>query len=289
MKKARKLIEQGKLNEAESILQNETGTEALYLKGLIAFKQDRYDSAIALLQKAVEQDNSQARYHETLGQAYGLKAQHSGAVKGAMLLPKVKKSFQKALEIDPESLNAREGLFMFYLFSPGVAGGDEKKALEIANALLEQNPGHGHLLLALYAAKHQDNAAAENNFEKALELSADDAEIARRASRYFLETNNISRAKKAVERLRSICPDELMTLLALGDLARLKEDFETANSWYKKALAKNDAFFPARMKMAKNLAASGHKDEAAENYRYILEHQAKSPAAGMARQELNKL
>jgi len=75
----------------------------------------------------------------------------------------------------------------------------------------------------------------------------------------------------------------------MGDLMRLKKDFKNANIWYKKALDKNDNFFPARLKMAKNFIQAGQKDEAVSIYKHILEHNAKSPAAAIARGALKSL
>ncbi len=284
-----KLINAGKLQEAKSLVTNISGSQALYFLGLIAFKQDQYDLAIGYLQKAVDEDKTAVHYYEILGQAYGLKAQQSGPVKGAMLLPKVKRAFLKALELNPDALEAQKGLFMFYLFSPSVAGGDKQKALDIANNLMEHNPAHGHLLLALYAVKNKETVQAENHFNAAFQHGGDDAEIVQRVSRYFLENENIPKAEQAVRQLMQLRQDDIASLVAMGDLMRLKKDFKNANIWYKKALDKNDNFFPARLKMAKNFIQAGQKDEAVSIYKHILEHNAKSPAAAIARGALKSL
>ncbi len=199
MQDAVKLVEQGQFQKAQEAFealykQDTKNPDYLYYLGYIALKQDRFDEALEYLNKAEKHNENDPRIYEALGEAYGFKAQRSGPLKGAMLVPKAKKAFQRALELDAESIRAREGLFMFYLFLPGMAGGDENKAQELADEIAQHDAAHGHMAKALILAKQKKSEQAETEFSKASELAPEDMEIQLRAGMFFLQINKNEQA-----------------------------------------------------------------------------------------------
>ncbi len=294
MKQAMEMIEQGNLQGALEILkplydQNKTNAETNYLLGVIAIKQDRYDDALSFLTQAEKQNPDDARVYEAFGEAYGLKAQNAGMLKGAMLMPKIKKSFERALELNPGSLRANEGLFMFYLFVPSPAGGNEKKAVQIATEIASINEAHGYMAEALIKAKSGATEEAAVQFEQALQKAPQDKEVQMKAGRFMLQNGRLDLAEKAFKTVVSNNPFDPAGYDALGQFYLKDNNAEKALEQFNGALEKNPAFYPAKLNRAKAFSELGKTDDARSDLEEILKQHAKSPLAARAKELLAKL
>ena len=294
MKRVMDMIEQGNLPGAVEILtpmheQDKKNAEVNYLLGVVAIKQDRHDDALVFLTQAEKQNPEDARVHEAFGEAYGLKAQNAGMLKGAMLMPKIKKSFERALELNPNSLRAHEGLFMFYLFVPGPAGGSEKKAAQFAAEIASINEAHGHLAEALIKAKSGAKEAATTEFEKALQKAPQDGEVQMKAGRFMLQNEKFDLAEKAFSAVISNSPFDPVGYEALGQLYLAQKNPEKALDSFNKALEKNPAFYPAKFSRAKAYINLGNTDKARSDLEEVVKQHAKSPFAAKAKGLLAKL
>jgi tetratricopeptide (TPR) repeat protein len=76
------------------------------------------------------------------------------------LARRFRKEVDLALQLDPNNLDANSDLLEFCLEAPGIVGGDNQKAADIADHMLRVNPARGYLL-KLDIATHQKRAASE--------------------------------------------------------------------------------------------------------------------------------
>jgi len=288
------LIESGQLVEANEKLSSVIKTdpqnsEALYLKALLSFKRDQFADSVAIIQNAIKITDQDYRFYELLGQAMGLKAQMSGALKGAILLPKIKSAFLKAIDLNPKALKAKEGLFVLYLFTPSVAGGDEAKAIEIIEDIKEYNPGHASLLQAMLFGKNKNDKSAEESIDNALKLCPEDTEVIFKAARFYLAQNSLGKALSTIDSYIKLKPYNPLAYDVKADCFYKKNELTSAIECYKKALELNDAFFPARRKMAETMLEAGDKESAKSEFEYILKNHPKTPAEGIAKKALKGL
>ena len=95
---------------------------------------DRRDSdqAIAQFEKAVAQKPNSSEAHYYLGVAYAQKAETANMLSQMSLIKKAKEEWTRAVELDPNSFNARLRLIEFYAGAPAMVGGGEDKAMEQA-------------------------------------------------------------------------------------------------------------------------------------------------------------
>ena len=259
MKEAVQWVEQGQFQKAQEAFENlhkqdKKNANYLYYLGYIALKQDRFDQAIDFLKKAEKQNPADARIYEALGEAYGFKAQRSGPLKGAMLVPKAKKAFQKALELNADSVRAREGLFLFYLFLPGVAGGDEAKAEVLAAEIAERDAAHGHMARALMAANQKNSTQAEAEFSEAAQTAPQDTEVQLRAGLFFMQN----------------------------------EKYEQAIALFSQALKVNPHMYPAKFNRAKAYKNTNQTERAKADLQDIIAQTADSTFAKQAQELLAK-
>src|SRR4051812_20274064 len=92
---------------------------SLIAQGKAAMTRNDEDAAATLFEKAVAQNPKSAEAHYLLGSAYGSQAQKAGIFGQASLAGKTRDEFEKAVELDPNHLDARFGLLQFYAFAPG--------------------------------------------------------------------------------------------------------------------------------------------------------------------------
>lgn len=135
-----KLFEQGELSQAKSFFTNylksdKKNTEANFYLGRIYFDEEDYGEAIDWFKKAAKYDKSNSKYYMWLGHSYGRSAQNAGKIKQAFYAKDSRKNYEKAIELDPNNVEARESAMEFYLQAPGFMGGGRDKAEEQAKLI----------------------------------------------------------------------------------------------------------------------------------------------------------
>lgn len=109
------------------------------------------EPAVAALTRAVELAPARSDYHRHLASALGQQIQQVGMFKKIGLSKRLKQHMDRAVELDPDSTEAREALMQFYAQAPGIAGGSMDKAREQAAAIVKLNPAEGPRLDAIMA------------------------------------------------------------------------------------------------------------------------------------------
>ena len=97
--------------------------EKLFLAGQQAYAAEEYEKAMSLFEQATRAAPDVSRYQLWYGRACGRRAERAGVFGGFGLARKVVAAFQKAVELDPSSIEALNDLLEFYLAAPGIVGG----------------------------------------------------------------------------------------------------------------------------------------------------------------------
>ena len=103
-------------------------TDQLFESGLRAIEKDDFATAVTVLEQAVKADSSKSEYHRWLGRAYGLSAEQASWFKAMKWAKKARISFEKAVEVEPENIEALLDLREFYRQAPSFLGGGKDKA-----------------------------------------------------------------------------------------------------------------------------------------------------------------
>jgi len=140
-------------------------------QGKAAMARNDIDAAAALFEKAVAQNPKSAEAHYLLGSAYGSQAEKASIFGQASLAGKTKDEFEKAVELDPNHLDARFGLIQFYAFAPGFMGGSYDKAFAQAAEIRKRDPLRGHRAAAfIYAQQKKTEEAKKEYFDEVKEF-----------------------------------------------------------------------------------------------------------------------
>ena len=128
-----------------SAVQPATDALRAFEQGQSELQARRYQQAAAWLERAIEFDGTQANYYLWLGRTYGHQAQHAPSGEQFFLARKVKKYLEKAVELNPELVDARVDLMSFYLQAPDLLGGSVEKAKLQAAEIAKRDPDQGKL------------------------------------------------------------------------------------------------------------------------------------------------
>jgi len=142
--------------------------EALRLLGIAQLRAGKAGDAVSSLERAVKLEPKNPRLHHLLAQAYASNVNNVGMLSKLSYAGKIRGSFQKAVELDPDFLDARFGLMQYYLMAPGVAGGSVEKAKGEAAAIAQRNPARGHMAQAQLLQQDKQAAAAIEAYRRAV-------------------------------------------------------------------------------------------------------------------------
>jgi tetratricopeptide (TPR) repeat protein len=139
-------------------------------EGRSAMLRSDADAAAALFEKAVAQNPKNAQAHYLLGTAYGSQAQKAGMFGQASLASKTRDEFEKAVELDPNLLDARMGLIQFYAMAPGFMGGSYDKAFAQNAEIRKRDPLMAHRGAAIiYTHQQKTDLAKKEYFDEVKE------------------------------------------------------------------------------------------------------------------------
>ena len=101
--------------------------------------------SIESFEQSIEIDDTESDYQLWLGHTYGRKAHNAGMFAKLNLAKKSKAAYEKTIELDPSSIQARDGLMGYLLQAPGIAGGSVEKAMEQAEEIKKLDRLSGHM------------------------------------------------------------------------------------------------------------------------------------------------
>ena len=135
---------------------------ALFRQAQELVRREQYAAAVPLLEKCTAAEPGNSKFHQWLGRALGLQAAQSGIVSGALSVRRVKTELEKAIELDPLNLEARQDLAVLYRAAPGFLGGSNAKAAEQIAFIRRHDPALASQLDGdfLFADKKYDAALA---------------------------------------------------------------------------------------------------------------------------------
>lgn len=149
--------------------QDPKDAHALYLSSRIQEALGDLSGATHLAEKAVELDGGNASYHAQLAECYAYTADRSTWVSGIKFVHLMKKELTAALSLHPHDSDALLVAMMFAFHAPSLAGGDRKKAHDIADEILQNDPHWGWLAKARLAQEDATDDQIEALLKKAVQ------------------------------------------------------------------------------------------------------------------------
>jgi tetratricopeptide (TPR) repeat protein len=190
-----------------------------YKAGRALMDSSKFDAAVKAFEKAVAADDKSSEYRLWLGNAIGSVAQNASVLRQPFLARRIKSEFEKAVELNPANIGARDGLIMFYTQAPGVMGGSIPKAREQAEAIAKINPMRGHFSRAVIAGHEKDGVLAERELRAAAEESPDSLVAASSLANYYASNNRPEDPFAVIDKYLARHPGDLLATFWIGRLA----------------------------------------------------------------------
>jgi tetratricopeptide (TPR) repeat protein len=208
VERARALYQKTQYEEAIRLLENsgERSAEAHHLLGRCWYMLGDYKKATAAFERAVQAEPANSIYHDWLGKAYGRRAETSSFLTAPGYATKARRSFERAVELDPGNLEALSDLFEYYLEAPGVLGGGLEKAEALTARFARLDPAEYHWALARLAEKRRDFSAAEREYRRAAELEPAKPGRWMDLARFLARQGRHAEADEAFERAQKVAP-----------------------------------------------------------------------------------
>jgi len=273
------LLAAGRVDQAIQTLNQQIHTspnaEAYNLLCRGYFELGAWDAGIPPCEKAVVLAPENGLYHLWLGRIYGEKADHTNFIKAAGFAGKVHTEFERAVELSPNSWEARTDLAEFYVEAPGMFGGGKEKASAQAELLAPLNPAMSHWVLARLAEKNKDDAAAEREYRAAIEASHGGARAWLNLAGFYRHLNRYADMDHALQTMETRPLDHPAALVdGAGILIRTSEDSSLATRLLRRYVSSSSMeeeapAFKAHYMLGELLEKQGDP-AAAEEYRTAL-------------------
>lgn len=278
----KQLWEQKKYTEARKQLlaikkDSKDYAAAQYYLGRVAFDEKKYDEAEAFFEAAIDANNKVADYYTWYGNTLGTIAADANLFKQASLGPKMKSAWEKAVQLDPKTVGARESLIEYYLQAPAIAGGSVDKAIEMANEIKKIKPAEGHRQLGNIYYREKKFAEAEKEF---IAMTKADATLTPGLANFYVLQKQYDKAFAISDEALKQNPEDMAATYQIGKLSALSGlQLDRGEAALKKYLSyqpqKNEpSHAGATMRLAQIMEKRGKKSEAKSLYQLALKGDA---------------
>ncbi len=289
-----KLIAQRKYAEAKvffesAIKTNGKNAEAHYQLARVLLSQGNSDDAEDQIDEALEINESNALYHFMRGRILGDRAQKANIFKQGILAPKVKNAFLRAVELDPALVEARVGLYNYYIMAPGIMGGSDEEALKQANEVVKLNFVRGHILLANFYERKKDLTQAEAEYKKVIDADPKKTNGYKALGYFYIKQNNFDQAVVQFKKYGELDPKNPDAYDSYGDALFAEEKFDEAIEKYNFALSLDKNFSSSIYQLGACYEKKGMKAKAIETYQWYLTVEPSGRNADAARKKIKEL
>jgi tetratricopeptide (TPR) repeat protein len=294
---AQALLNAGRVDDAIALLQRQLATnkdnaEANNLLARAYYAEDVTDKAIPPGERAVDLAPQNSVYHLWLGRIYGQKAEKANPFSAMGFAKKVRDQFEKAVQLDPNNMEARSDLAEFYIEAPGMVGGGKDKARAQAEAIASKNPALAHWIRARIAGKDKNYTDAEKEYKAAIDSSAGQADQWLNLAAFYHERKRdpemleaVNKAIAAPRKSSAVLYDAASLLFHADQKLTLAIELDNKYLVSKDKVEEAPAF-KAYFLLGQILEKQGDKAGAAKQYQAAL---ALARDFAPAREALNKL
>ncbi|MCB1032753.1 MAG: tetratricopeptide repeat protein, partial [Acidobacteria bacterium] len=275
-------------------------SEKAFWQGRLDYLDGDYEAAVAHFRKALDDGGKtgpdEASFHFWLGRSYGQLARGKGSSLERMAAARrSRKSFEAALEQDPEYLEPRLGLVRFHLAAPALVGGDRQEAYRQAREIARREPYLGNLAWGAIFEDEEKWDRAALAYRKAARARPGEVEPYLRRVWMLQTLQRFDEAFRTLEELGAHAEDEPLRLYELGRTAafsgRRLEEGSRALEWYLEAPRRAGDPAPAEALCHLGMIRrhQGENDKALETFRRALALDGDSAQARRNVEDLERL
>jgi Tfp pilus assembly protein PilF len=269
------LFYKGKFKEAKAVFEeilkkDDKNAEAHSDLGLVYLTRQNpefdVDKAVDETEIAVNLKPNDAEIQYGYGAALGIKVQNAGIIKKAMLAPKVKKAFLRAVELDPKLIKARVGLAQYYMMAPSIMGGDEEEGWKQLDEVIKLDEFAGRTTKAGFLVRAKKNDEAEKEYKLLVTSKPKEWKVWHRYGYFCMRLQRYDDAVGHFRKYIALRPDTADSYQSLAEALLKKGETDQAMTNLNKSLSLDKEYVPAIISLGEVYQAKGQKKEAKEAY-----------------------
>jgi Flp pilus assembly protein TadD len=220
LEQAQKLYSLTDFDQSLKVLQAAPQKDAavLALMGRNYYMKADYKRATDMLAAAAAAEPQNAEYALWLARAYGRRAETSSFFTAPGLAGKARQNFEKAVQLNPASLDALNDLFEYYLEAPGFLGGGMDKANAVAARIAQVSQAEGHWAKARIAEKQQQYSSAEDQLRRAVQAAPQQVGRLIDLAKFLARQGRVQEADQSLAQAEAVAPDSPKLMYAKADL-----------------------------------------------------------------------
>ncbi|MCG8372161.1 MAG: tetratricopeptide repeat protein [Balneolales bacterium] len=265
------LFEKGEQDQAHSFFQeyikdNPDEPEAYFYIGRIYFDKEDYGEAVKWIEKAVDRKEGDSKYHMWLGHGFGRRAQNASVLKQANLAKNSRKNYEKAIELDPTNIEARESAMEYYLQAPGFLGGGRDKAEKQALKLEELDVDAGIRAWGRVYTYYDEVDLAEFHYETAIQNHPGSMVAYYSLFAFYFNEQRYEEAITIGRQQLEINDTTATIYYNLGNALSRNDQFDEALNQYQISLELDSTFYNNWYQIGRLAALSGNHLEMGKGY-----------------------
>ena len=268
-------FENGELEQAEEFFSNILKSDkkhpaANFYMGRIYFDREEFGDATDWFEEAAKYDDDNSVYFMWLGHGYGRQAQNASVLRQAGLGRKCRINYEKAVEMDPSNIEARESIMDFYMQAPGFMGGGRDKAEDQANHISALDPVAGFMAKASIHNYYGETDQAMEIFHQAVETYPEAMPPYYRLFNIYFNRQEFEKAAEIARKQLAVNDTSAVIYFNLGNALQRFNQFEEAYTAYQQGMEVDSALNNFWYQMGRLADESGtHLEEGKE---YILRY-----------------
>ncbi len=196
----------------------DNGALALHRQSIESVKKKKFKEAVDFSDQATKADPTKPEYFSQLGVALSQRMGEVSFLQMAALSSRMRKAFEKSIELDPNHVSGLVGLARFYTNAPKIAGGSLEKAAEFATRVQKLEPFLGEIELGNIAAKDEQYARALAHYEAAANLKPTHAGVQVGCGRVLVKLGRRDEARARFEAALKLNPEHEGAKKSLAEL-----------------------------------------------------------------------
>jgi tetratricopeptide (TPR) repeat protein len=286
---AQQLYNSQKYSEARVMLEPiaKRDAAAALLMGKVLLQLDDPSKSIDYLETAIKLDPRSSDAYDWLGKAYGTQAQRVSKLKLPFLAKKTKTAWDKAIELDPNNLEARQDIIQYYLQAPGFLGGSKDKAKQTALEIKKRNGYRGAFAVASVCVAMKDEACVENEFRSLMSSYSDSSAGYTQLAAFYSNGKQYDKAFAVVDARLKAKPTDPAALYSYGRTAsisgqNLERGEQALRAYIAAPLANGPNIANAHYRLGLIAEKRGDKAAARREYQAALQQNPGYPEAKKA-------
>ena len=270
--------------------EDEDNAEALYYLGRISRDHWDLDRAKKYFEKLVEVAPNNAEYQYRLADTYGQIARTSGwFMTKKKFAGKWLEGLERAVQLDPAHLEARQQLSGYLLNAPGIGGGDKDRGTEVARETIAIDEPLGRLMLAYAYRKIEQPDKAIEECTTVIALTPGNALAYRGRGFAYYDKGDDAAARAEFERAIEADPKSYEALEAMAWFCRERGLSDEMIAYTKRAVEVDPLQSDRRYDLAKAYDERKDTTNAILHYEMLVTLTPEHHKAGDARKRLKKL